>query len=405
MKALNRSPPEAAYTPQRLAQWAASSSEMPARRKLETWVFFPTPTSTSLDPQSVTELDDALFSSDPYAYFCARIESIASDPAPDAYETEVGRAVCAALGRPAEHMPRPPRQSADLQRAMDAISLRHHVAETLVRTWLAVLETHSLQPGITSVWATLSEQPTQIAEVLKRIGENPGNGNPQVHLKLVAPPEHHDLARSEEASYARALEVLGTWLGHAEFLLTRNDIHLAASANKVKHGLAVRARDDLRLDFIAAERVHGDVSALPKSVLEDSVPIIDRPSVLYLARPPRRGNGKEALELTCLRLDTPTILAEAFMLATTHGAIFHTAALRHEQYRGVEIGIPPYPTLPTGPTNDKLVGNAVTGLRAPVTRRPDGQPSDRRPGLGFNDGTFLPLASIGPRRRGIITND
>ena len=59
-------------------------------------MFFPTPTSTSVDPQSVTELDDALFSYDPYAYFCARIESIASDPAPDAYETKVGRAVCAA---------------------------------------------------------------------------------------------------------------------------------------------------------------------------------------------------------------------------------------------------------------------------------------------------------------------
>lgn len=367
-------------------------------------MFFPTPTSTRLDPQSVTELDDALFSSDPYAYFCARIESITSDPAPDAYETEIGKAVCAALGRPAEHMPRPPRESSDLQRAMDAIALRHHVAETLVRTWLAVLETHSLQPGTTSVWVTLSEQTTQITDVLKRIDENPGNGNPQVHLKLVAPPEYHHLAGAEETGFTQALETLGTWLGHAESLLTRHDIHLAASANKVKHGLAVRARDDLRLDLIEAERVNGDGSTIARTAFEDSIRIIDRPSVLYLARPPKRTHGKEALELTCLRLDTATILAEAFMLATTHGAIFHTAALRHEQHRGVEIGIPPYPTLPTGPTKEKLVGNAVTGIRAPVTYRPDGQPSDRRPGLGLNDGTFLPLASIGPRRRGVIVD-
>ena len=43
----------------------------------------------------------------------------------------------------------------------------------------------------------------------------------------------------------RALNVLGDWLTHAMWLLVRGDINMNPAHNKLKHGLAVRARDDV----------------------------------------------------------------------------------------------------------------------------------------------------------------
>lgn len=356
---------------------------------------FPEPTGPQVDPRHVYELDDAFFSSDPYAYFCARIQALTAEVPTVAHDTATGAAFVRLLQLPNDR-PLPSVRSVELQRAVDAIGLRHHVAETLIRMWLTALQTRTAERGI-SVWAALTDQPNQIQQVLERIGAHPDNGNPQVCLDLLFPPAVQ-AGVSPDSDLARAADLLVAWLAYSERVLTRSDIHLAAAHNKVKHGLAVRPRDDLRLDFFPADPVN-DASEVPVSALQDPFPLIDKPSVLYLARPAKAPGGrKEGLELTCLRVDTPVVLAEAFMMATVHAAVFHTAALRYQGHRGDAIGIPAFPTLPLGPSPEHLLGEAVTGLRAPVTYCPDGLPTDRQSGVAFNNFAFQPVKVTGPGR-------
>lgn len=365
-------------------------------------MFFREPTSNRLDPAHVAEIDDNFFSADPFGYFCARINSLAAADSCNGLATQVGQGLCAVLGRPEEEMPRTSAAAATLQQAVDAIALRQHVAETLVRMWLAALETRQDAPGDNSVWASLTDQPTPMVGVLSKIAAAPGHDEADVVLEMLVPPALRSTVKPG-TDLARAIEVLVLWINHAIGLLVRTDIHLSASNNKVKHGLAVRPRDDLRLEVVPAHRVPGDGSEIPLSALDESAPIIDRPSVLYLARPPKGASGaKEALELTCLRLDVPTLLAESLMLATAHAAVFHTAGQRHQEWRNGEIEIATYPRLPTGPTPEQLLGKSVVGLRSPVTFRPDGQPSDRGSGIGFADGTFVPFSTMAPGVSGSI---
>lgn len=54
-----------------------------------------------------------------------------------------------------------------------------------------------------------------------------------------------------------ALNVMGSWLHRAMTLLVRNDINLNAGYNKVKHGLAVRPRDDVVIAFTTVPPISG----------------------------------------------------------------------------------------------------------------------------------------------------
>lgn len=359
-------------------------------------LIFPEPTGVEVDPLHIPELDDAFFSSDPFAYFCARIQALTAAPSVEPFDTDDGRAFLRLLQIPGESARVEGTSAVQLQRSVDAIGLRQHVAETVVRTWLAALETRTSGRTV-SVWARLNDQPTQILQVLERIGGHPDNGDPQAVLDLLYPPHFHARV-SPGSELDRAANCLISWLVHAEALLTRRDIQLAAAHNKVKHGLAVRPRNDLRIDMFESDPASGGSEA-PVSAMQNSIPVIDRPSVLFLSRPPRAEDSpRECLELTLLRVDLPSVLAETYMLATVHAAVFHTAARRYEDQGTDAIGIPPFPTLPLGPTPEQLLGKAVTGLRSPVTFRPDGSPSQRRPGVAFNNFVFVPMETTGRGR-------
>ena len=91
-----------------------------------------------------------------------------------------------------------------------------------MRTWLTALQTRNSERAV-SVWATLTDQPTQILQVLEQIGNHPDNGDPQVTLDLLYPPRlHHHVVPGSEL--ARAADVLFSWVIHAEALLTRRDV-------------------------------------------------------------------------------------------------------------------------------------------------------------------------------------
>ena len=60
-----------------------------------------------------------------------------------------------------------------------------------------------------------------------------------------------------------------------------------------------------------------------------AIDIFDQPVLESLAQGPRVGGHRQGLELTQPRLKTSVILAEAFMFAMTHPAMFHVAAVEH----------------------------------------------------------------------------
>ena len=95
-------------------------------------------------------------------------------------------------------------------------------------------------------------------------------------------------------------------------------------------------------------------------------------------------------------------LAEASMMVTTLGAMFHLAAERH--FDGRAAGIPPYPSLPTGPTPDQLLAGTVIGLRQAITNPPDGRPTDRPTGLATHEGFRELIIDFANATTGIVVD-
>lgn len=170
--------------------------------------------------------------------------------------------------------------------------------------------------------------------------------------------------------------------------LVRHDINLNAAHNKVKHGLAVRSRGDLRMTF-TTQPPYAD-GTIPLSALTgpNALDVFDSVVLDYLSRPPKEQGRKQGLEVSTLRLNPATLLPETWMMAVTHAAMFHIAATRHVEDRGITIA--PYPTLHLGPTPEQLLGNAVVGMRHPVTTPPDGGEPNRDAGIAFQQ-AFVPL--------------
>jgi hypothetical protein len=349
------------------------------------------PQSERLTPEQVYELDDAFFGSDPLGYFEARTEALIAyaDGAQARYDEGLGAAYANKLGvRAPDFLPAATDDARELQVAVEALALRQHAAESLLRLFAALLATRDAKPGEVSIWATIADSRDQVADVLKSIAADAGSRDREVGLLLFLPePDRANVHNNP--LIRKALYILGEWLGHAETVLVRDDIRLAAAHNKAKHGLAIRPRNDMRLDFIRAPKDPPQNGKLPLSAMQDSIPVFDRPVLEYLDRPRGGGKDKHGLELTWLRLDTSSLLAEAFMLATVYGSLFHVAAANYAAPRPASIKVAAtYPPLPLGPTPEQLLGQGVTGMRFPITFPPGASAPERGPGLSLNDGTF-----------------
>lgn len=117
------------------------------------------------------------------------------------------------------------------------------------------------------------------------------------------------------------------WVKRASSPLTGDELSVNAAHNKVKHGLAVSARGDVRIELLTT--APDDLGQMPVSAFGDgkSMPIFDRPMLTYLSRP--RVKPKQGLEAISLRVDVPVVLAEAWMIANVYAAMFHARARRH----------------------------------------------------------------------------
>lgn len=107
----------------------------------------------------------------------------------------------------------------------------------------------------------------------------------------------------------------------------------------------------------------------------------------YLSRP--HVKPKQGLEAISLRVDVPEVLAEAWMIANVHAAMFHAQAKCHFGEEMPE-GVAPYPTLVIGRLPEHVIGNRPLEYRAAVTLPPDGTTPPRKAGLFFH-GSFMPM--------------
>ncbi len=161
---------------------------------------------------------------------------------------------------------------------------------------------------------------------------------------LVKPGTRETTRRSPEI--VDACNVFVEWIGYAARLLSPAAIDLQAGHNKVKHGLAVRARSDMRVTFVT--RPPNADGSIPLSAFTgpEAVDIFDQPVLELLSRGPKVDGHRQGLEITQLRLKPAALLADAYMLAMAHGALFHVAAVEHfagrEDLRE-EQGPPPSP--------------------------------------------------------------
>lgn len=340
--------------------------------------------------EQAQELDDRFFESRPFEYFSARISSLltfAETPVPSTYSS-LGSEFASALGieRPSDAFPFE-QSDKDLQIATDAFALRHHVAEALIRLYEGLTTAYEPSEITQSVWASIADGPAKTIDLVNSASANLlSQAGRDSFWTFVFPPEITKQASDENT--VTALSVMGSWLQHAMNLLTRDDVNVNAAHNKIKHGLAIRARNDLRVTFTTTPPNPDGTVPLSSLKGPEAIDLFDTVTLNYLARPPKQNGHKQGLEMSTLKLPPATLLAEASMMAVTYGAMFRIAADRHFQER--KVTRPPYPQLPLGPTPQQLLGNSVVGARYVVTSPPGGGKSARKAGIAFQKG-FIPF--------------
>jgi hypothetical protein len=261
--------------------------------------------------------------------------------------------------------PNLPQLDVEEQVALDAFSLRHQAAEALARLAVAALERD--QGAKTSLWSTVADGPHQIPDLAKRLAELHVAMEPTQTAALFLPPNLGQDAYSR-AGVQRAVETFALWLARAMSILMPAPIDLHSANNKTKHGLAIRARADMRVDFTTMSPGEDGTVPLEAFDEENGFTIFDRPVLEFLSR--RRKSA--GLAVTQLRLDAPSLLVESYMLALTHAALFHVQAARHfadhEPPGGTTMA--PYPGLAVGaprPTDWSEKGLVVAAHEVVVT--------------------------------------
>lgn len=350
-------------------------------------VFGPDPTGRVPDAETAVELDDAFLSGDPFAYFEGRIQRLLVDWQG---RLQLGSGLAdeylAALGIGATDLPVVDDRARTLQVCLDAFSLRHHVAETLLRLLVALADSSATTEGTSCLWYHASASPNQIDQLLSRYRGIAARPDVSAFiLRHLLPAEAHDPVTTD-IRLQQAVDVMLGWIDRAYFLLSRTDLNLNGMANKIKHGLVTRARDDHRLDLHLTEPRVVD-GGIPASVLNGpgARPLLGAAVVETVGR----STSKEAVEQTVLTLRPSRLLAEAHMMAVVHAAVFHVAAVEHLGDRSAYVPAP-YPELPLGPTPERLHGDAFVGSRRPITFRKDGQPTARKAGFAFET-VFVPI--------------
>lgn len=339
--------------------------------------------SIHLSKSHAKALDDEFFLSHPAAYFASRISSLLATEHSAAVPTPGDEPeFFAAVGLPkTDSLLAFDEQDRRLQVAVEALSLRHQAAEALLRFMYAVTAAKPKEGDTPSTWLLVADSPNALIDVVQKTMAAL-NSNEGLFLRCLFAP-----GTRVDANVAAAAETAAAWVNHASSLLTGDELSVNAAHNKVKHGLAVSTRGDVRIEFITTPP--DDVGRIPLSAFGEgkSVPIFDRPMLTYLSRP--HVKPKQGVEAISLRVDVPIVLAEAWMIANLYAAMFHAQAKRHFG-EDLPDGVASYPTLVIGRLPEHVIGGRPLGYREAVTLPPDGTTAPRRSGLFFH-GSFIPM--------------
>ncbi|ROQ04941.1 MULTISPECIES: hypothetical protein [unclassified Curtobacterium] len=354
------------------------------------------PEGVALTPEQAKLLDDEFFLANPLEHFTARIHLLLGseltaptrDTHPKFFE---------ALGLAGvDTLPTAVKQREDVHRAIDAVVLRHQCAEALERFLYALTAARPRGDDAPCTWLAIADSPTGIHAVATAT-KQAFDEDEQLLLKFLYPAGTvitEDLASSCTTALA--------WINHATHLLLDDELPVNAAYNKLKHGLAVTTRDDVRIQLISTQpNADGTV---PLSAFGEgrSTPIFDRPLVTYLTRPRTKGKQPQpGVEAVTLRIDVPTVLAETWMMANVYAALFHVAAVKHHNGAPPD-GIAPRPALVVDRTPDRVLRGQPLGYRSPVTLPSEATGSTRPEGLALA-GRFIPMRiDLSSRRRGRI---
>lgn len=381
-------------------------------------VMYPPPAGQELTAEQAKQLDDTLLSSDPFEYFRSRIASLlawSDNPS----LTKDQPATPAAAGTVRDEFNNYLQQApfnrgvkpldVQAQVAADAFSLRHHAAEALVRLACVRLTPEPESP-IRCLWAEIATGADRIAEAIKKLHEEAKKSDAgERFFGSVVPPNLRESLR-ERPQIVDAVNVFADWLAYATQLLSPAEINQQAANNKVKHGLAVRAQADLRVTYYAATPFNADGTIRQSALTDDkAIDIFDQPVLQFLSGGGKVNGHRQGLEVTQLRLRPAALLADAFMLAWAHGAMFHVAAVEHfdrHDYRDEVLGPPSLPGYPVGgPRPHNIDATAPLGMRFPITNPPSGGPPARESGIGYRD-LFQPMQiDYENRRQGRVVSD
>lgn len=366
---------------------------------------YPLPVGPNLTEEQRQELDDTFLSSNPFEYFKSRIgmllrwadiDACSEEPSKITEVNQKGTAdpqkqFTLLLGRPTDFTLETSLPSIITQVATDAYAVRHHAAESLVRLTAAILQ--QANNNDLCIWEALSTGPTQLRQVVEQINKYSTSEENSMQFPYLVICEK-DLSKGMSTQLTSTCNVFANWLQHAANLLVGETFHLNSAHNKVKHGLAVRARNDLKISLLNSPPNTDGTIPVSAFAAPGALDIFDRPVIEVLARAPKVDNHQQGLELTQLRIDVPSVLAETYMIAWTHGAMFHNASAKHFTGRtGLpdHLHAPSHPGYPVdGPHPTHISGKAPLGMRFPLTTPPDGSPIRRPAGIAFPD-YFVPL--------------
>jgi hypothetical protein len=356
---------------------------------------YPPPEGQGLTEEQAKELDDTFLASDPFQYFKSRIASLVTWHESASLSGEpLGPKRGSIRAELNQYLQRPvvdgPFSELDVhaQVAADALAVRHHAAEALLRFACARL-VPSAPTGAPCLWAEIAAGPTRIAEVIDRLNASAQDADVGERMfRALVEPGRRDAARTDP-EVVDACNVIVDWIGYAAALLSPAEIDLQAGHNKVKHGLAVRTRPTMRVTFMTTPPNADGSVPLSSLTGPDAITIFDQPVLELLSKGPKVDGHRQGLAVTQLRLKPSALLADAYMLAMAHGAFFHVAAVEHFYGRDDlrEYEVPPaFPGYPVGgPRPKDIDAHAPLGMRFPLTTPPGGGDVGRLAGVGFRD--------------------
>jgi hypothetical protein len=322
---------------------------------------YPTSDSETLTSEQTALLDKTFFESNPVSYWRARIDDLLRGPmTPIDYGVGLAAQVVG-YGIDERLLPltQPTEPERELQKALDAFALRHHLAESLVRLVHAVLiEVDSSNSGF---WASLTRSPSQAFDVVKAIREFEARG--VVPATLFMPTaDVRALPPEPPADVVAAVQMHWRWVRRSMQLLVSEGLESNVGNNKLKHGLAVRQHDQLRVGFMTESPTpEGNIRLTD---VRNGLGVIDARAVEFLQCLPKRDDHAGSWEVTVLNLRPAPLIAEALMLCTVWSSVFASAAA--DRFAGSAEAISRHPGLALGPPPEALIQD-VTGYRQALT--------------------------------------